>query len=821
MSFNSKKAKCLLFITVIFPVVDVCVTTVLYSHGTGFKEHFTQGFYAYSVFTSLFDVWSLSILRATLLLGLAIGVMCNPKKGVQRAKKVVRVIAVITVILWVCQIIKLLLFSDAVSNLRKPWFWALFCWTLIASVLMFVLWWQVAELKVISKKKYHGINSTIGEREGLINANTTLSSGSEDSEDEEKEHHNGNRHKKKKKKASRTTSIFRLLKLSKDDWPFILAGFFFLLCAAGAEVFLPYYTGQVIDGIVIEQSYEKFTNAIIIMSAISLTAGFAAGSRGCLLLLAMNRLGLRVRNLLFGAIMKQETGFFDKIQTGEITSRLTSDATTMSESVGLNINIFLRSLVKAIGTCVFMFKLSWQLTLVTFIGLPIIIGFSTLYGEYYEKLSKEIQDTLAIANNVAEETCSSMKTVRSFANETAEVQRYKDKLQDSYKLYKKEALAYGAFMWCNEVFELSLTVATLYYGGHLVLNKTMTGGNLVSFILYQLELGDCFESIGNVFTSLMQAVGASHKVFEYMDRKPEVINDGTCAPAHLNGLLQFRQVHFSYPTRPDEKALKDVSFQVKPGEVVALVGPSGGGKSSCVNLLEHFYETQSGEVLLDGIPVKQYDHKYLHRKIALVGQEPVLYARSIRENIAYGMEEECSIEEVQLAAKKANAHQFILEMKDGYETQAGEKGLQLSGGQKQRIAIARALLRDPKVLLLDEATSALDAESEHVVQQAIYNNLHNHTVIIVAHRLSTVEKANRIVVIDKGTVVEEGTHKDLLAAGGLYTKLVQRQIMGFDDFANENKAKSDTVKINKKRRSSSSSSDSSSSASVGSPLRKL
>ncbi|MGH0168552.1 UNVERIFIED_CONTAM: hypothetical protein FKN15_054383 [Acipenser sinensis] len=326
---------------------------------------------------------------------------------------------------------------------------------------------------------------------------------------------------------------------------------------------------------------------------------------------------------------------------------------------------------------------------------------------------------------------------------------------------------------------LALQVSILYYGGHLVVSGHLTSGNLISFIIYELELGDCMENIGAVYTGLMQGVGAAEKVFEFIDRKPQLSSDGTLAPDTLKGLVEFKNVTFSYPTRPETQVLKDVSFTLHPGQVTALVGPSGSGKSSCVSLLEHFYRAQAGQVLLDGSPIEEYDHRYLHTKVSLVGQEPVLFARSVQENIAYGLTD-CCLEEIVQASMKANAHGFITELPDGYSTDAGEKGAQLSGGQKQRVAIARALVRSPHVLILDEATSALDAESEHIVQQALNGIMQDRTVLVIAHRLSTVEKAHNIIVIDKGEVLEQGTHRDLMQKDGLYSKLVKRQILGIE-----------------------------------------
>lgn len=477
--------------------------------------------------------------------------------------------------------------------------------------------------------------------------------------------------------------------------------------------------------------------------------------------------------------MSQETSFFDENRTGDLISRLTSDTTMVSDLVSQNINIFLRNTVKVTGVVVFMFSLSWQLSLVTFMGFPIIMMVSDIYGKYYKRLSKEVQNALARASSTAEETISAMKTVRSFANEEEEAEVYSRKLQQVYKLNRKEAAAYTCYVWGSGITLLVVQVSILYYGGHLVISGQMTSGNLISFIIYEFVLGDCMESVGSVYSGLMQGVGAAEKVFEFIDRQPTMVHDGNLAPDHLEGRVDFENVTFSYRTRPHTQVLQNVSFSLSPGKVTALVGPSGSGKSSCVNILENFYPLEGGRVLLDGKPISAYDHKYLHRVISLVSQEPVLFARSITDNISYGLPT-VPFEMVVEAAQKANAHGFITELQDGYNTETGEKGAQLSGGQKQRVAMARALVRNPPVLILDEATSALDAESEYLIQQAIHSNLQKHTVLIIAHRLSTVERAHLIVVLDKGRVVQQGTHQQLLAQGGLYAKLVQRQMLGLE-----------------------------------------
>ncbi|XP_074061591.1 ABC-type oligopeptide transporter ABCB9 isoform X3 [Macrotis lagotis] len=511
----------------------------------------------------------------------------------------------------------------------------------------------------------------------------------------------------------------------------------------------------------------------------SCASSLLAGIRGGIFTLVFARLNIRLRNCLFRSLVSQETSFFDENRTGDLISRLTSDTTMVSDLVSQNINIFLRNTVKVTGVVIFMFSLSWQLSLVTFMGFPIIMMVSDIYGKYYKRLSKEVQNALARASNTAEETISAMKTVRSFANEEEEAEVYARKLQQVYKLNRKEAMAYTYYVWGSGLTLLVVQVSILYYGGHLVISGQMTSGNLISFIIYEFVLGDCMESVGSVYSGLMQGVGAAEKVFEFIDRQPTMVHDGSLAPDHLEGRVDFENVTFTYRTRPHTQVLQNVSFTLSPGKVTALVGPSGSGKSSCVNILENFYPLEEGRVLLDGKPISCYDHKYLHRVISLVSQEPVLFARSITDNISYGLPT-VPFEMVVDAAQKANAHGFIMELQDGYNTETGEKGAQLSGGQKQRVAMARALVRNPPVLILDEATSALDAESEYMIQQAIHGNLQKHTVLIIAHRLSTVEKAHNIIVLDKGCVVQQGTHKQLLSQGGLYAKLVQRQILGLE-----------------------------------------
>ncbi|XP_045362418.2 ABC-type oligopeptide transporter ABCB9 [Camelus bactrianus] len=744
-------------VTLAFMSMDIGMTTAIYvlSH---LDRSLLEDIRHFNIFDSVLDLWAACLYRGCLLLGATIGVAKNSTLGPRRLQASWMVIALVCLSGGIYTMVKLLLFSEVRKPVRDPWFWALFVWTYVSLAASFLLWWLLSTVRPDAKALERGAGAEAeaeAEAEGFpVEA------------------------RPQPEQASGAT-LQKLLSYTKPDIAFLVAASFFLVVAALGETFLPYYTGRAIDGIVIQKSMEQFSTAIIVMCALAIGSSFAAGIRGGIFTLIFARLNIRLRNRLFRSLVSQETSFFDENRTGDLISRLTSDTTMVSDLVSQNINIFLRNTVKVTGVVVFMFSLSWQLSLVTFMGFPIIMMVSDIYGKYYKRLSKEVQNALARASSTAEETISAMKTVRSFANEEEEAEVYSRKLQQVYKLNRKEAAAYTCYVWGSGITLLVVQVSILYYGGHLVISGQMTSGNLISFIIYEFVLGDCMESVGSVYSGLMQGVGAAEKVFEFIDRQPTMVHDGNLAPDHLEGRVDFENVTFSYRTRPHTQVLQNVSFSLSPGKVTALVGPSGSGKSSCVNILENFYPLEGGRVLLDGKPISAYDHKYLHRVISLVSQEPVLFARSITDNISYGLPT-VPFEMVVEAAQKANAHGFITELQDGYNTETGEKGAQLSGGQKQRVAMARALVRNPPVLILDEATSALDAESEYLIQQAIHGNLQKHTVLIIAHRLSTVERAHLIVVLDKGRVVQQGTHQQLLAQGGLYAKLVQRQMLGLE-----------------------------------------
>jgi ATP-binding cassette subfamily B (MDR/TAP) protein 9 len=619
-----------------------------------------------------------------------------------------------------------------------------------------------------------------------------------------------------------------LLMLCAPDVHWIAMAFVFLLLAAMAQIYIPRFTGNILDALTETYKDEDddanrtpiwdvpgFVSNVQKLIVASILCGIFSGVRGSIFTVVGGRVNVRLRVKLMDALLSQDIGFFDVTKTGDITSRLSSDTTLVGDQVTLNVNVFLRSLVQAIGVLMFMFIVSWQLSLLAFISVPVITVLSKAYGNYVRSLTKLMQKKLADGNTVSEASIGSMATVRAFDAGESELDEFEKCMQKYLDLNIRSAIAYLGYCTCVTSLPQLVTALVLFYGGLLVRNGDMTSGQLVSFLLYLQSLSDAFGSIGYIFSSLTQAVGAADKVFELMNRTPRLTppaespdacsrtiprgimgieakktasqRNGGISPENCRGEVTLNDVELYYPARPQRCVLRGMSLTAKPGQVVALVGPSGSGKSSVMSLIQHLYEPSAGEVLVDGQKVHDLSPQWLSRNISVVSQEPTLFARSIRRNIMYGLEGtefEPTDAEIREAARLANAASFIEKLPLGYEQEVGERGVQLSGGQKQRVAIARALVRKPRILLLDEATSALDAESEALVQEAIDHMLERGreteggmTVLIVAHRLSTVRNADVIFVVKDGCVVEKGKHDDLiLDPNGAYSSLIRRQM---------------------------------------------
>eukprot|EP00045_Choanoeca_perplexa_P011532 m.122911 g.122911 ORF g.122911 m.122911 type:complete len:772 (+) comp15664_c0_seq1:104-2419(+) len=575
---------------------------------------------------------------------------------------------------------------------------------------------------------------------------------------------------------SSPASLKRLLSLAKPELPLLLGGSFAMLFSSGANVAAPFFFGKVIDAANSEHhAQSKLNHQIIILGIIYLVGAVASFARSWLFTWAGQRLVARVRREVFAAIVRQDIAFFDTNRTGELTNRLASDTSVIQNAVTVNISMLLRYVLQIIGSLIVMFLLSWKLTLVLLSVVPPVAIGAVFYGKKVKNLRKEFQDELAKASASAEETISSMRTVRSFSNEDVACREYNVAIEASYMIGKMLALVQGVFAGATSVFAQLAVLLVLWYGGVQVVQGHLSTGLLSGYMLYSIQIAMAFAFLSSLFGDFMQAVGASVRIFGLLDREPSIDIRGGLTPQDCEPTLALKDVIFRYPARPDTTVLDKASFTVPQGSVVALVGPSGGGKSTIVALLERWYDPEGGVVSIGGRDVKTLDPEWLHHNMALVGQEPVLFAMSIKDNIKYG-KATATDEEVHQAAQQANAHSFILGFEDGYDTKVGERGVRLSGGQKQRIAIARALLMDPQILLLDEATSALDAESEHLVQEAIDRAMVGRTVLVIAHRLSTVRDANQVLVISAGRIAEQGTHDELLALQGIYHKLVQRQL---------------------------------------------
>lgn len=574
------------------------------------------------------------------------------------------------------------------------------------------------------------------------------------------------------KKQKARVLFVRVLYLYKPYYHLLLGGLVFLSLAVICEMFIPFYTGRVIDILGSQYQPNEFISAVLFMGLFSLGSSVSAGCRGGLLLCAISAYTCSVKVKLFGALTKQEIGFFETIKTGEITSRLSKDTTLMGRTVCLNVNVLLRTFIKTLGMISLMMNLSWKLTFLVLMETPITGLIQNIYDTHYQRLSLEVQDSMALANEAANEVVSSIHVVRSFNTEKQEARRYDNRLMDTHTLKTRRDTVRAVYLLARRLTGLAMQVLMLYYGRMFIRSGQMTTGHLVSFILYQSDLGDNIRTLTYIFGDMLNSVGAAGKVFEYLDRKPQVSTEGKLKPDQLSGHVSFRHLNFAYPAYPNKTVLQDFSLELKSGQMTALVGPSGEGKSTCVSLLERFYEPQDGEILLDNEPLKSYDHRFFHKKIAVVNQEPVLFSGSIRDNIAYGLAD-CSLDEIQEAARKANAHDFIKQMEKGYDTEVGEGGGQLSKSERQRIAIARALVRQPQVLILDEITSSLDTESENKVQQALAS-CPNQTLLVIAHRLKTIEKADQIIVVGEGKVQERGTHQELMDKKGIYYNLREK-----------------------------------------------
>jgi ATP-binding cassette subfamily B protein len=495
----------------------------------------------------------------------------------------------------------------------------------------------------------------------------------------------------------------------------------------------------------------------------------------------VNWLGERVvadlRADVFRHLASLGPGFFDRTHSGEVMSRLTADTTQIKAAASTALSQALRDVIMVTGALIMMFVTSTTLTLLVVAAIPAVLVPLIVYGRKVRRLSRSAQDQLAHASAFAAENLGAVRTMQAFASEASISARFGRAVDDAFEAARSRLLARAGLTALGIFLVVTSIVLVLWFGAAMVVDGTLTGGRLGQFVLYAVFAGSSLGQLSEVWGEVQQAAGAAERLGELLEAEPTVRESATpiALPADGEGRVAFDDVSFAYPARPDAPTLHRASFEVAPGSLVALVGPSGAGKSTIFNLLLRFYDPTEGVVRVDGTDISKVRLKDLRSRMALVPQDVSIFADTVAENIRYGAEHatQADIEE---AARVANADAFIRALDDGYETHLGERGVMLSGGQRQRIAIARAVLRDPTILLLDEATSALDAESEQAVREALEQVMKGRTTLVITHRLATAQRADRIIVIDEGRIVEHGTHSELARKGGLYMRLSELQL---------------------------------------------
>jgi ATP-binding cassette subfamily B protein len=483
-----------------------------------------------------------------------------------------------------------------------------------------------------------------------------------------------------------------------------------------------------------------------------------------------------LRRDVFAHVTKLSPAFFDVNQSGEIVSRLTADATQIKSAVGATASVALRNLILCFGAIAMMVYTSPKLSSLVIAAIPVIVFPLVAFGRSVRRRSREAQDTLAAASAYAGEAIGATRTLQAFNAEDAARLRFSGNVESAYAAARSAIRARSLLTGFAIAMIFGSVVAVLWFGARDVLAGDLSAGTLGQFLLYAVFAAGSLGALSEVWGELSQAAGAAERLTELLAEPPAITApaDPVALPTPARGELAFEDVHFSYPARPGYRSINGLSFTVKPGETVAIVGPSGAGKSTILSLVLRFYDPASGRVTLDGVDLRAADPEAIRRRIALVPQDVTIFAASIRDNIAFRMTN-ADDEAIRAAARAAQAEEFIERLDQGYETLVGERGVTLSGGQRQRIAIARAILKDAPLLLLDEATSALDAESETLVQKALDGQMGKRTTIVIAHRLATVLKADRILVMEAGRIVEEGTHQSLVRKDGLYARLARLQ----------------------------------------------
>lgn len=549
-----------------------------------------------------------------------------------------------------------------------------------------------------------------------------------------------------------------------------------LIGVAAINLTILWVVRGLVDSVLIRHDLSALNAIIAELLVLFLIQGILSMGHSYLTALIGQRVVTDFRIRLFEHLERLSVSFFAKRRTGELMSRLTNDVGVI-QNTAVTVPIDLaKHLVTLIGGVGILFYMNWRLCALILAMLPLVVLTARFFGRKLKAISTTVQDETAGASTIIEEVVSGIRMVKSFVREREELRRFTSQVEKTVEAVMQRAKVLAVFIPVITFLTLGAAAAVLWFGGHQVITGAMTPGDLVAFILYGGILIGPFGSFARLFSTMKEVQGATTRVFEILDTPPQVTDHPQAvAMPPIVGAAAFHKVSFHYD--PEIPVLHEVSFGVKPGEVVALVGPSGAGKSTLINLLHRFYDPTEGRIEIDGRDIRKVSLESLYRQIGLVPQETILFGGTIRENILFGQSNASEAEVVE-AARAANAHDFIRGFPKGYDTIVGEKGINLSGGQRQRIAIARAILKDPRLLMLDEATSSLDNESERLIQEALERLMRGRTTFVIAHRLTTVQAADRILVMDKGRIVEEGTHEKLLERQGLYHHLYTLRLAG-------------------------------------------
>lgn len=552
-----------------------------------------------------------------------------------------------------------------------------------------------------------------------------------------------------------------------------------LTIAAVTTLLVPVAVRRMIDFGFTPQGIELINSYFSVMIAVVAVLALASASRYYLVMTIGERIVADVRRDVFTHLISLSPSFFDSARSGELISRLTADTTQIKSAVGASVSIALRNLMLFVGAATMMVITSPRLSGFVLLAIPIIVLPLVAFGRWVRRLSRNAQDTLADASAYASELVGAIRTVQAYTGERLAEQRFGGEVEEAYEAARTSTQARAVLTAVIIFIVFSSVVGILWIGSHDVLAGSISAGRLGQFVLYAAFAAAGLGQLSEVWGEVAAASGAAERLFEILRVKPEITapTSPRAMPAPPRGEIGFADVSFAYPARPDVRVLDRVSLMVRPGEKVAIVGPSGAGKSTLFHLLLRFYDPRTGSISLDGVPIASADPREIRERMALVPQESVVFAATARDNIRFGRPDATDAE-VERAAELAHAVEFIRRLPEGFDTPLGERGVTLSGGQRQRIAIARAILRDAPLLLLDEATSSLDAESETLVQTALEELMRHRTTLVIAHRLATVLSCDRILVMDQGRIVEQGTHASLVADNGLYARLARLQFEG-------------------------------------------